>query len=401
MGKPNITIIVLDTLRLDAFNRLKDTKGERISDLGRFACIDSCIAPAPWTLPSHASLFTGMYPSEHGAHETRKVKALDIERIKLRRRTFVSDLKALGYSTYAISANPYVHPIYGFDEFDSFEEESYFVDIWGSVVEVADRLKPMISKYRNEYGTDLLKISSAMLKEDPNLFFEAVASGMLLTPIAALKKLKAKLIDRWPIEKGGRNIVKRVKGMKLGKQFFLFINLMEAHDPYTDSKKTAMSWATPFMKTPPDEKTVRLWKRLYARASQRAYGYAYQIVQDLVERFGDDQLIVLTSDHGQEFGEHGFIGHGTVLHDEVLRVPLAVLLPRGFGASKGKGYASLVNIEKFIFSLLEGDKRPMDQLFSKRVFAESFGVPAQISQLTGINAKKLASYDKAAKRRFG
>ncbi|MDE1850798.1 MAG: hypothetical protein KGH54_03330, partial [Candidatus Micrarchaeota archaeon] len=52
--------------------------------------IRECIAPSSWTLPSHASLFTGMYPSEHGSHETKSVKSLDIGKIKLRHKTIVS-----------------------------------------------------------------------------------------------------------------------------------------------------------------------------------------------------------------------------------------------------------------------------------------------------------------------
>ncbi|MDE1855376.1 MAG: sulfatase-like hydrolase/transferase [Candidatus Micrarchaeota archaeon] len=401
MGKPNITIIVLDTLRLDAFMKLKDTRGRRLSDLGDFHVFGNCIAPASWTLPSHASLFTGMYPSEHGAHETKRVKALDIAEIKLRKRTFVSDLKELGYETYAISANPYVHPVYGFDEFDSFREESYFVDIWGSVFEVASKLKPLIAKYRNEYGSDIFKISASMLRQDPNLFLEAAASGMILTPIAALKKLRAKFVEGWPIEKGGKNIVKTVKGMKLGKPFFMFINIMEAHDPYTDSKKTAMSWVTPFLKKRPDAGTISLWKRLYGKASQRAYEYAYRIVQDLIGRFGENQIIILTSDHGQEFNEHGFIGHGAVLHDEVVKVPIAVLLPKGFRTPKAKGYSSLVSIRDFLLAALDGDKNAAERIFRSHVIAESFGVPAQISQVKGIDSKKLRSYEKTTRRKFG
>ncbi len=400
-GSPNITIIVMDTMRLDAFSRLARSRGKALAQLGDFVSLGRCVAPSPWTLPSHASLFTGMYPSEHGAHETKRIKALDIQQIKLRHKTFVSDLKEQGYKTYAISANPYVHPIYGFDEFDSFTEESYFTDMWGSVVEVAGSLKPLIAKYRNEYGNDLLKISSAMLKEDPNLFFETAASGLALTPMAALKKLKAKLLYSWPIEKGGKNIVKSVKSMKPKRPSFLFVNLMEAHDPYTESKRNAMSWVTPFLKRQPSGSTISLWKRLYAKASAKSYDYAYQIVKELVERYGGDQLIILTSDHGQEFGEHEFIGHGAVLHDEVVKVPMAVMLPHGFDSSKVSGYASLVNVRRFISAVLEEDRYAFGQLFSRQVMAESFGVPAQISQIPGIDKKRLASYEKTTKRRFG
>ncbi|MGC8676566.1 MAG: sulfatase-like hydrolase/transferase, partial [Candidatus Micrarchaeia archaeon] len=168
---PNIAIIVADTLRADAFDVLESKRGE-FGNMG-FSFYKHCIAPASWTLPSHASLFTGMYPSSHGAHETKRIKALDIDRIKLKMPTLVSDLKQKGYATYAISANPYVNPVYGFDEFDKFFEESYFTDVFGSTVEVANKLKPLISKYRNLYGANAAKIAVNVLKEDPDLFLEA------------------------------------------------------------------------------------------------------------------------------------------------------------------------------------------------------------------------------------
>ncbi len=144
----NVSIIVLDTLKLDTFNKLSK---ENPSFLDRFNAVqfNNCIAPASWTLPSHASLFTGLYPTEHGSHETKQVKSLDIERVKLRKETITDDLKRRKYSTYGISANPYVHPVYGFTGFDKFMEESYFTDIFGSVIEISYKLKPMISKYRN------------------------------------------------------------------------------------------------------------------------------------------------------------------------------------------------------------------------------------------------------------
>ncbi len=325
-------------------------------------------------------------------------------KISLKKRTFVSDLKDIGYETYAISANPYVHPVYGFDEFDNFKEESYFTDMWGSVIEISDKLKPMFAKYREKYGNDLVssmvKIPLATLAEDPGLFFEGVASGLVLTPISAARKLKAKLVDDWPLEKGGKRIVKMVKDMKPKRPFFLFLNFMEAHDPYTESKKTAMSWVTPFLKEKTDPNVIELWKRLYLKASKKGYAYAYSVIEDLLARFGNDQIIILTADHGQEFNEQGFIGHGTVLDDEVIKVPMVVMLPKGFKSKQGKGYSSLVNVRDLLSAVLEENKDALDALFSKVVHAESFGVPANISKAKGIDLKKLAAKEKVTKRSF-
>jgi hypothetical protein len=389
MRKFNISIIVLDTMRLDTFNMLSKTRGMELSRLGDFVCFDKCIAPSTWTLPSTASLLIGQYASRHGAHETKTIKCLDIEKIKLRSKTFVSDLKRMGYKTYAISANPYFHPVYGFDEFDSFIEESYFTDVYGSVVEVSRKLKPMISKYRNMYGTDLFKISAAMLREDPNLFFEAVATSLVLTPIAAMKKLKAQFVENWPIEKGGKRMVATEKRLKPDEPFFLFVNVMEPHDPYVGSPGKDFNWSTYFLKKGYDPKLLDLWKRLYLKASQRCYKYAFEIVKDLIQRFGKDQMILLVSDHGQSFNEHGFVGHGIMLYDEIVRVPFAVMLPKGFENVGSRKYLSLVNVKNFIFSALQGDRRAMRKLYSDEVRAESFGIPANISFVKGIDMQKM------------
>jgi arylsulfatase A-like enzyme len=406
MRKPDITIIVLDALRADMFNELIKREGMELSRLGHFLYINKCIAPETWTLPSFASILTGMYASEHGAHETETKKALNIEEIKLGRKTLVSELKKIGYKTYAISASPYFHPIYGFDEFDEFKEESYFTDIWGSVIEVSKKLKPLFAKYREKYGsegglfTSMVKIPLATLMEDPTLFLEGLASGIALTPISAAKKLKAKLIEDWPLEKGGKRMVKEVEKTRYKQPFFLFINLLEPHDPYTESKKNAMDWRTQYRKAAVSKETVQLWKKLYRKASEKGYSYSYGIIKNLVERFGDNQIIIFTSDHGQAFNEHCFVGHGAMLYDEIVRVPLALLLPKGFNRIESNEYSSLVNIRRFILAAIKGDKNAVKLLYSKKVTAESFGTHVNVSSMKGIDLKKLKEANRQRIRVF-
>ena len=154
----------------------------------------------------------------------------------------------MGYTTYGVSANPYVNPVYGFTGFDAYIEESYFTDIFGSVIEVSDKLKPKVSKYRNIYGNDVLMLSRVIMWEDPKFFFDLVLSAMALSPHAAIKKIKAKLIEGWPIEKGGKRIVEKVRHLRMKKPFFLFVNFMEAHDPYIGKKGRDINWSTPFLK---------------------------------------------------------------------------------------------------------------------------------------------------------
>jgi len=115
MHKPNIVIIVLDTLREDHAQGL-----DKLLDYG-FVKYQNAIAPAPWTLPSHASMFTGLYPSEHGIHETQERRGEELIRYsRLRMSTLENNIlrkyKDENYNTILISANSiFVTPIAGFE----------------------------------------------------------------------------------------------------------------------------------------------------------------------------------------------------------------------------------------------------------------------------------------------
>lgn len=397
----------MDTVRASTFEEQMRSKATKLAKNSDFIYIKECIAPASWTLPSHASIFTGMYPSEHGSHEAKDVKGLDIEKIKLKKRTFLADLKEIGYETHGISANPYIHPIYGFVDFDHFKEESYFTDMHGRVLEISNELKPLVAKYRsrligeNEGNISvILKLVKTIGVEDPALLMNMIASGIALTPIAALKKFRAKYIEGWPVEKGGSNIVKGIAATKFKKPFFLFVNLMEAHEPYAGKKELDFSWATPFLKQKASRQVTENGKRIYKYAVKKAGDYSYKIAEQVLAKHAKDSVIIITSDHGQEFGEHGFIGHGSVLHDEVVKVPMIVILPKGISRKLGKGVVSLTNIKRFIFSLIEEEKDPLASLFSKTAYSESFGVPANLRNVKGIDLKKLMSYEKYSKRTF-
>ncbi len=400
--KPNIAIIVLDAVRFDSFYKVVE---RRKINLEGFAHIEKCIAPASWTLPSHASLFTGMYPSEHGAHETKEIKALDIDEIKLRKATIVEDLKAFGYKAYGISANPYIHPLYGFTGFDSFVEETYFTDMQGHTIEVPKRLKPLLARYREQYGGSFFKIGFAMLRDDPALITEIVGlpeTGFLTLKNIA-KRIKAKVIEGWPLEKGGKNALTNFIKFRPRQPFFFFINLMEAHEPYVGKKDMDFEWPTPFLKKQPSRELVELWRKKYMVGIEKAINYALNLYNYIIGKYRNT-IVIITSDHGQEFGEHDFIGHGVRLDDELVRVPFIIHLPDWMKYKKSSMYASLVNVRRFLNLAAKGEAESMKELYSKMVYAESFGVQSNMLKnaklLGNINLEKLRKLDKYQKRVF-
>jgi len=117
MRKPNVVILVIDTLREDYSSGL-----EALRELG-FVKYENAIAPAPWTLPSHVSLITGLYPSQHGVHESygvyvdRELMELSTQRLSTLNHGIIGELMDEGYSTYIVSANLFLSPLFGFTKF--------------------------------------------------------------------------------------------------------------------------------------------------------------------------------------------------------------------------------------------------------------------------------------------
>lgn len=406
LKKFNFVLIVVDTLRQEVAEKLISKVGLDSGVFSNALIFKNCIAPAPWTLPSHVSMITGKYPSEHGSHETKEVKSLDIAKMRIKVPTIAGALNSIGYSTYLISSNPYIHPVYGFDEFKNFTEETYFTDLQGHAIEVPKRLKPMLAKYRSKFGGNFFKIGFAMLKDDPALITEVrgLPETALLTFKNLLKKLNAKVIEGWPLEKGGKETTLKIRSQKIKAPFFYFINLMEAHEPYIGKKGRDFDLLTPYFKKQPGDAIVKEWKTRYVKASAMGLGYAKQIATDLIERFGEEETIVMiTSDHGQSFAEGGdrFIGHGPCLIDEIVRVPFILKMPKYFRNIRTDGYVSHVNINNFIEAAINGDRNAAAKLISDKVYSETFGIQSNFKDNPEVDMKRAKRYDKYQKRAFG
>ena len=117
-GKPNILWIVMDTVRSDrlscyGYHRNTTPNIDRIASEG--VLFENAISPAPWTLPSHASMFTGMFPSKHGTDAEHQWLEEDFN-------TIAEILYLYGYKTMAYSNNWYASPRVNLDQgFSVFE----------------------------------------------------------------------------------------------------------------------------------------------------------------------------------------------------------------------------------------------------------------------------------------
>lgn len=300
VDKPNILLIVLDTARADRFscyNYERNTTPFLASFSEEATLYPNATSPSPWTLPSHASIFTGLYPSAHGTTWKNAVLADHFQ-------TLPEILSEKGYLTMGFCNNPAVADISGLDQ--GFER---FVEIW------RDNIMNPTLFYRIEWFF--------------RRFLGRNDGGALRT-----NQWVAEWFDR--MYRGDR-------------PFFLFINLMECHLWYDAPDRYHELYLEGDL-SPAVEKlnSSDLYPILagYISLSDREWRdfggiydgdihYLDRRLEDLIRFLGkegylDDTIVVITSDHGEHLGEHGMIDHMMSLYEPLLRIPLIIRVPEGY-----------------------------------------------------------------------
>ncbi|MGM0389104.1 MAG: sulfatase-like hydrolase/transferase [Natrinema limicola] len=296
----NVALIVLDTLRYDAFEEHFDWLPGR-----RF---EYAWSTSHWTVPAHASLFTGRYASEVGIYAG--AQTFDCPEPLLAER-----LQEGGYTTRAFSANPNISPVFDADRgFEQFEKS------W--------RLK--------HHGDDLFDWDGfiAQTRDSGPERYALALKKVLLGDNRTLPSLKhgAKLKLRDTrfgrhtevVDDGASTALELVRETAFGDDEFLFMNLMEAHSPYDPPSewKTAdvdIEGLAASLGEPKDDPADI--ERAYDD-SVRYLSYMYeQLFAALRDSF---DLIITVSDHGELLGEHGGWEHLSGIYPELVRVPLSV-----------------------------------------------------------------------------
>ncbi len=355
---PRIILIVCDTLRKDALRLYGGpAKTPALERLAEDSMVyHDAIAPAPWTFPSHVSMFTGLYPSEHGVHEDRNVKTEGC--IKLNERLsaglLAHALSEKGYRTIGVSNNITVSRFTHFDKgFDSFMNVD--VDPWTSKKEI-----------------EKLRLFGATI---PEIFVRLFAEGRLddaaryAGEFIRIKSL-AKAIN-FPLDKGSSETNRLLLSSKFPEKFFMFINFLEMHEPYRhESRKERWDHYTD-TRPMAASSLKKLWADYIEETEylDKGVGALLGMLKD--RGLYDDSLIIVTSDHGQAFNEHGFLYHNIYLYDELVRVPLIIKYPKGRKFKKKAGYQSLVNLPRLILDIIDG--KDDGAMTSNTAFSESFG----------------------------
>lgn len=286
--RPSILVYMIDTLRareIGAYGADVTQTPAMDAFAAESVLFENARTPSSWTRPAVASLLTGLPPSVHGIetfHDVLSYCGSSLERLP-------ELLRAQGYSTGAVVANPQVDPIFGFEPgFDTFE----------ALYEArTDRSAPRVEEMISTAPT---------VVERARRFIESAPSD---------------------------------------RPFFLFMLTIDPHGPYAppppydsmyDARLVGRSMAGPggFDELRQRMEAGRSSPELLAQYRGEV-SYADAAFGDLIAWMRDrgildDTLVVLTADHGEEFAEHGDKGHGKTLYEEVVGIPLILRHPGSF-----------------------------------------------------------------------
>ncbi len=334
---PNVLLIVLDTLRRDAVSAYGEVPGttpvfDAFADEGTLW--EDCLANGSWTIPSHASLFTGAEVGRHGTgHARKRLRMQPAGEGTMPLYTMAELLARTGRGTAAYVCNMNVSRANGFDR--GFAE---YQEIWRARQGDYDVLGPARRAWLDDGIFD---------------------KGGELCLKGSRSWLKSHADDERP--------------------WFLFVNFMEAHSPYYRApERFARAYLndhepTENVRAILDDTTAHVYHAGVSAADAeelwRIYlgGVAYQdwllgeLLNELAAQgLADDTLVVITSDHGETFGWNGLLGHGQDVNDDVVRVPLAVRGPGVPAGLRDDLPVSLVDVLPTIMSLVGGRPMPDD-----------------------------------------
>lgn len=307
-GAPNILLLILDTVRarsMSVYGHDEATTpqvGKWVADRGvRF---DVALATSSWSLATHASILTGHYPCETGADwETR---------LDPRLTTLATFLASHGYATGGFVAN---------DRYVSRDT----------------RLSRGFARYEDYRRTSPLEIVR-----------HAALGGYLTQKVRHALKPNNK--HGKPAPQIHDDMLRWIDRLPAGRPAFLFVNYMDAHAPYLPPEPYNQAFGAPRFRSVPERawgRFARLWTAPASAAEPRMHWLerdrrryhatiAYldhelgTFFEQLERRgFMDNTLIIVTSDHGEDFHEQGDLHHSDHLYLEtVLRVPLLVAWPQ-------------------------------------------------------------------------
>jgi arylsulfatase A-like enzyme len=161
------------------------------------------------------------------------------------------------------------------------------------------------------------------------------------------------------------------------RPFFLFVHTYQTHDPYWAPPAYASMFTTPPGDGPPEQARKLAQYDRSIRHTDTVLGGLFDDLGQL--GLADHTLVVVTSDHGEAFGEHGYDGHGKTMHDELLRVPLVFRAP-GLVATGRRvpGMVGLIDVVPTILDLVSIEPPPALHGVSLKPFLRPGSAPDRV-----------------------
>ncbi len=348
---PNIIFVVLDTLRADGiFSKFNNYNTAPFiqSLFDNSIYFENCIANSPWTLPSHISMFTGLYSSQNF------LISKSLRMVDNKTPILAEIMKNFGYFTMAYIENPWVSNLFGLTRgfMKCFSNDMWIRSYW-------NREKYLFSRILKSLNI----INSKVRKNVKFFIFRRIWNNFYERSISFIKKLnlsifKKKILIKLKDNSIGNlekisNILK--KKTEKNKPLFFFLNFLTTHDPYipikeifdifkmdyNDFKKIKEMIIEP-IKTRVDidlnfnrlseneEKTIEKLYKICVYSADIVIKKLFSILREL--KILNNTYVIITSDHGEHLGgklDHHLWEHSTYhsLYEGVLRVPLLIFNP--------------------------------------------------------------------------
>ncbi len=389
---PNIIFIVLDTHRVDrlgCYGYSRNTSPNIDSFAQGATLFENAIAPAQWTIPSHASMFSGEYPSTHLTVQSG-------DSLNTAFPTMAEFLQTSGYEATGFCNNPLVGILNngmrrGFDVFYNYGGTITSTPSDNNGHDQHKSLQ-LLADLRRGYRTMIDRIAMPIQ--------QAVASSTDIFQVI-LNPWLVSLWTRYANFKGDSAASIRDTAQCVARKFnhaeqpqFIFLNLMGTHLPYSPPDRFIRSFA-PIVK---EEAAARDFMRIYntqalrwlipleepyseleAQTLSQMYDAEVAYQDHLLHRlfstldqpeYRENTMVIVTADHGEMLGEHQYMGHGLGLHQELIRVPLMVRFP---DQAHGERISQVVSTTRLFDTVLdvvgipEVSTRPPEAVATRRL----------------------------------
>ncbi len=320
---PPVILLVMDTTRADhlsAYGYPRNTSPNLAAFAQEAVRYERAVAPSSWTLPAHASILTGLMPTAHGADvEVQSNGFVRFQPLAEGYTTLAEVLQSLGYSTGAVVANTLLLTReYGLNQGFAFYDDQPRTSITTADPRTVSPARWIIRLLQGDAG------------HRAHLFRQA----------EDIQRRATAWLDRGAYQ-----------------PYFLFLNYMDAHEPYEPHREWARQIDVPTDVRPQLYDRVAADCRDNVDAYDRSIAYLDAQIGRLFDHLRqrgdyDRALIIVTADHGEAFGEHGPAGHGLSVYEEEIHVPLLVRYPHGARRGIVKEPISLTAIPRLVLSAI-------------------------------------------------